>query len=122
MKKSIAIIGGVLTLLCTGCTFNARYAAVKDALKSGRVTGLSSTNSFCDTTFWSIPTVTLGPYSQVRGVASSEIDSSGGKLQYVFFLGERQTTQKWEVFACMVLRGNHWETVPVTLPPLTTGK
>jgi hypothetical protein len=113
------ILSVALASVCTlaaGCAAMNRVQDVSDAIHHGYVSGLSATNHF-NTIIWSLPSVPSGPYSEITSLTATELGSATNKPVYVFLLGKSLRTKDWEVFCCTTWREDHWDYVPVTLPP-----
>jgi hypothetical protein len=92
-----------------------RDRQVRGGSCQGRIEGLSASNKL-EAVVWSVPDVTMGPYSTLGGTVVTATNNTGTNSYYVFYLGRSRETKTWEVFAAMEWRDGKWVLVPVKLP------
>ena len=97
---------------CAIVSSGDRFDAAHDAVLQGRIAGLSSAGHYTYMP-WSFPSVVLGPYTKIDGVALSPTNRSANAA-YVIYLGKSRDSGSWEVFAAMAWTNSHWHVLPVS--------
>jgi len=125
MKKTnsciLSFAVSLLSLIVVGCARMQQIDPVTEAVKAGRVSGLTaSSNYFVVATVWSMPSLPSGPYSRISSLPVTVQKGTTNEGWYVFFCGKSQETKAWEIFSCMKWQSNSWQQVPVKLDKLHT--